>query len=206
MDPYFTDGNITIYCGDARELIDSLTFDVIVTDPPYGVNWKPDKRTTQGVPVIGDHDDELAGWVCNLPYPRLVFGASHFPRHLPEPGQWVCWDKRVSENADRMPGAPFEMAWSTFHTYDTMIRVQHGGAVNDDKRGRQRVHPTQKPERLMRHILNQTPAGIVLDPFMGSGTTLRAAQDLGRTAIGIEIDEQYCEHAVERLAQQVLPW
>lgn len=68
----------------------------------------------------------------------------------------------------------------------------------------ERVHVTQKPEGLVREILSVAPAGLVLDPFMGSGTTLRAAKDLGRHVIGIELDEAYCEIAAKRLAQGVL--
>jgi site-specific DNA-methyltransferase (adenine-specific) len=66
-----------------------------------------------------------------------------------------------------------------------------------------RVHPTQKPALLFRHILPEAPSGIVFDPFMGSGTTLRAAKDLGRKAIGVEIDERYCESAARRMGQEV---
>ena len=68
-------------------------------------------------------------------------------------------------------------------------------------------HPTEKPTELSGHFLrlHSAPDDIVLDPFMGSGTTLRAAKDLGRKAIGIEIEEKYCEIAAKRLAQEVLP-
>ena len=72
------------------------------------------------------------------------------------------------------------------------------------ERGAIRKHPTQKPLSLMKHILNTAPDGVILDPFMGSGTTLRAAKELGRKAIGIEINEEYCQIAVDRLAQGVL--
>jgi site-specific DNA-methyltransferase (adenine-specific) len=70
--------------------------------------------------------------------------------------------------------------------------------------GTERVHVTQKPETLLREILLVAPPGAVLDPFMGSGTTLRAAKDLGRKAIGIELEERYCEIAARRMGQEVL--
>jgi site-specific DNA-methyltransferase (adenine-specific) len=70
--------------------------------------------------------------------------------------------------------------------------------------GTEREHITQKPESLIRELLSIAPPGIVLDPFMGSGTTLRAAKDLNRRAIGIEIEERYCEIAAERCRQEVL--
>ena len=69
-----------------------------------------------------------------------------------------------------------------------------------------RMHPTEKPVSLVAALLDKSPPGVVLDPFMGSGTTLRAAKDMGRKAIGIEIDERYCEIAANRMAQECLPF
>jgi DNA modification methylase len=69
----------------------------------------------------------------------------------------------------------------------------------------ERAHPTQKPVGLMKWCVQQAgEAELILDPFMGSGTTLRAAKDLGRKSIGIEIEEKYCEIAANRLRQEVL--
>ena len=81
--------------------------------------------------------------------------------------------------------------------------LQEFGGANKEVR----VHPTQKPLDLMRWCIDQaSEPTIILDPFMGSGTTLRAAKDLGRKAIGIEIEEKYCEIAVNRLKQEVFQW
>ena len=106
-----------------------------------------------------------------------------------------------------MLGSPFELAWRNIdHGYDTMIRLMHGGVVNADRDGK-RFHPTQKPAQLMIRIMKLYPgAETICDPFMGSGTTLVAAKQLGRKAIGIEIEEKYCEIAVRRLSQEMLPF
>lgn len=94
--------------------------------------------------------------------------------------------------------ADFEMAWTNL---DRPAKAWHGpcGAGKSA-----RVHPTQKPLELMAWCLNFVAPGTVLDPFMGSGTTLVAAHQLGRRAIGIELEEKYCEIAAQRLAQNVL--
>ena len=205
--PYYKDDYCTIYHGDAQEIAESLVYDSIVTDPPYGINYR---QTIDGAQdfghIAGDQDDTLARWAVNFTTkPRIVFGANHFPQALPEPGRWICWDKRLSEEADKMLGSPFELAWiSGQDKAGIMYRILHGGVVNADKANQKRVHPTQKPVTLMARIINDLTTGVILDPFMGSGSTLRAAKDLGRLSIGIEIEERYCEASALRLAQEVL--
>jgi site-specific DNA-methyltransferase (adenine-specific) len=179
-------------------------FDVVVTDPPYGINYRQTVSTSQDWgPMAGDQSAELAHWLIKAvhPTPMLVFGANHFPWALPEPGRWICWDKRVVESADRMFGSPFELAWMNGpQKAGFMYRIQHGGVVNADGRGVKRIHPTQKPVVLMRRLINDRfPTGVVADPFMGSGSTLVAAKELGRQAVGIEIEEEYCEKAALRM-------
>ena len=210
QDSYYEDDFVTIYHGDCQELLPDLVFDVVVTDPPYGINYK---QTIKGArnyeKILGDETSDLARWLIAEvhPTPMLVFGINHFSDCLPVAGRWICWDKRVVESADKMLGSPFELAWinTKEDKADYMIRLQHGGVVNADKANETRQHPTQKPVKLMRRCIQYMPEGVILDPFMGSGSTLRAAKDLGRKAIGIEIEEKYCEVAVKKLAQEVLP-
>ena len=203
MEPYYDDGTCTIYHGDSRSLIDQLHFDVIVTDPPYGINFDGYNHGK----VAGDESTELARWIAHQPQPRILFGVNHYPDALTTPGRWLIWDKRVTEKADKMFGSPFEIAWvSGDDAPGKMYRIQHGGVVNADKAGQRRQHPTQKPVTLLSRIVQDwtEPDATILDPFMGSGTTLRAAKDLGRNAIGIELEERYCEIAARRLGQGVL--
>jgi len=210
MKPYYQDDHATIYNADARELVPQLSFDVVVTDPPYGINYQ---QTIKGArdykKIAGDENTDLARWIIREihPKPMLVFGINHFADCLPVAGRWICWDKRVVESADKMLGSPFELAWinTTKDLAGHMIRLQHGGIVNADKHNEKRFHPTQKPVKLLRRCIDYMPEGVIIDPFMGSGSTLRAAKDLNRKSIGIEIDEQYCEIAARRLAQEVLP-
>ncbi len=208
-DPYYQHGGITIYHGDCREIADDLTFDVIVTDPPYGISYKQTIATgTDYGTIVGDENTALVEWLLSTfaKMPMVVFGANHFARFLPSTGRWLCWDKRLSEAADRMIGSPFELIWVAGDDLaGVMYRVQHGGVVNADGANIKRVHPTQKPTILMRRIIADHAAeGVILDPFAGSGSTLRASKDLGREAIGIEIEERYCEIAARRLGQEVL--
>jgi len=208
--PYYEDESCVIYHGDCRDIMPELDFDVIVTDPPYGVDSHERRQpgAVQHSPMHNDSDDVLAAALFAMllaDMPAVVFGANHWPHLLPHKGRWICWDKRLTVAADKMLGSAFELAWCNKATgYDKMVRVLHGGGVNDNNPGRPRVHPTEKPVRLLRHIIDDMPPGVILDPFMGSGTTLRAAKDLGRKAIGIELDRKYCDIAVKRLAQQVL--
>ena len=209
-DSYYEDDHVVIYHGDCKELLPDLVFDVVVTDPPYGINYK---QTIKGArdyeKILGDETSDLARWLIAEvhPTPMLVFGINHFADCLPVAGRWICWDKRVVETADKMIGSPFELAWINNKQDKSgyMIRLQHGGIVNADNHNEKRQHPTQKPVKLMRRCIQYMPEGVALDPFMGSGSTLRAAKDLGRKAIGIEIDEKYCEIAAKRMGQEVLP-
>ena len=214
MTPYYSDDYATIYHGDCREILPYVgPVDLVLTDPPYGINadgYRAGLPNTKGLvmvsPIAGDGDTSLAEWLFSWigDTPAVIWGSQNWPHLLPHKGRWCCWDKRCGEKADKMLGSAFELAWENRKSgFNTMVRVLHGGVVNAD--GGKRVHPTQKPVKLFSAILvRYEGAGTILDPFVGSGTTLVAAKNLGRKSIGIEIEERYCEIAVERLSQEVL--
>ena len=211
--PYYQDECVTIYHGDTREITPMLgRFDLILTDPPYGIGYNAAKLNlpdaTERKDIAGDNDVELARWLMGMLYlapSACVFGANNFPQLLPHRGRWVCWDKRLTREADRMLGSAFEVAWTSRTSgYDKMVRVLHGGVVNAN--GGKREHPTEKPISLLREIIESIfpDAKSVLDPFGGSGTTARACKDIGRRCVMVELEEEYCEAAARRMAQEAL--
>jgi DNA modification methylase len=207
MKPYYEDDLVTIYHGDCLELLPELAFDVVVTDPPYGISLSTDYSNLNGstqvyAPIIGDNAPFDP--TPFLGHPCVMFGVNHFAGAVPNVGTWHCWDKRDGTASNMF--ADFEMWWTSFQTGPSRL-FRYAWIAGTHRGVNERVgHPTSKPLALMRHIIDddRTPPGTILDPFMGSGTTLRAAKDLGRKAIGIEIDEAYCEAAAKRMGQGVL--
>jgi len=208
--PYYEDGSVTIYHGDCREILADLRADVLVTDPPYGIRYSPSQNSAKAwgnKTFVGDTvvagDDEPFDPTPFLRFPTVVlFGANHYADRLPASASWFVWDKRDGMTSNDF--ADCELVWTNLPGVARLFRHQWNGALRASERGEARLHPTQKPLILMRWVLDKCPVGTVLDPYMGSGTTLRGAKDLGRKAIGIEIDERYCEIAAKRCAQEVL--
>ena len=193
--PYYESDGITIYHGDCREILPGLErCDLLLTDPPYGIyacggKWGH-KADLQWDRKPADNMGQLLGTATDA----IIWGGNYFA--LPPSRGWLVWYKR-----DSVPSAAdVELAWTSFDMNAKLID-QTIAATNAERVG----HPTQKPLRVMSWCLTLAPrASSILDPFMGSGTTLRAALDLGRRAIGIEIEEKYCEIAAKRLSQGVL--
>ena len=223
MKPYYDDGQITIYHGDCREILPTLgPVDLVLTDPPYGVVHREshagqlrnlDKAKVDTVNFdIPDIAQSLTN-ICNgsfyvwcgteqVSFWRMAFVEAGLSTRL------CIWEKA---NPSPMNG---EYIWLS--GLETCVFAKASGATFNvfcespiwrSQPGRETDHPTEKPRWLMKKLVlaSSNMGDIVLDPFMGSGTTLRAAKDLGRRAIGIEIEEKYCEVAVKRLAQEVLP-
>ncbi len=206
--PYYDDPKygITIYHGDCREILPFIEpVDLVLTDPPYGINWKSGASTIDWELITGDDKLMDLRFILNMKCNVISFGASNYPEQLPHKGIWICWDKRVDPKADNVIGSPFELAWTNkISGFYKIYRIMHGGCINSDIG--KRFHPTQKPIKLFKTIIEDyTKLGdTILDPFLGSGTTAIAAKQLGRKCIGIEIEEKYCEIAVKRLQKEGL--
>ncbi len=202
MTPYYQDDLVTIYHGDCREWMPET--DVIVTDPPYGIDINP-IRSKFGR-IAGDAQPFYPDLVLALGKPTVLFGANHYAHRLPPSPSWFVWDKRGYTASNLQADA--ELAWSNLGGPVRLIRYywNGGGSKVQEANGTREasLHPTQKPEGVMRWVIERCPPGTVLDPYMGSGTTLVAAKSLGRRSIGIEIEERYCEIAAQRCSQEVL--
>lgn len=203
MTPYYSDDLVTIYHGDCRN-VGGLDFDVIVSDPPYGMALDTDNRSRGGRtfdPIHGDDAPFDPAWMLAEAVPTILFGANFYASRLPDSGSWIVWDKRdgvlTNTNADA------ELIWTNLGGPVRTIRHVWAGMLRDSQRGEPTNHPTEKPVAVMRDLLLRTK-GTILDPYMGSGSTLVAAKSLGRKAIGIEIEERYCERAALRCSQEVL--
>ena len=196
---YYENDNVQIYHGDMGTILPTLQYDVVVSDPPYGINYVGYNHGT----VRGDENHDAVSALLSIvgDTPTVLTGANHFAQRLPSIGAWSYWDKRCGEKADRMFGAPGEFIWASGKDRSgKMYRIMHGGVVNADGWGIKRIHPTQKPVVLMERIITDwTKEGVIVDPFMGVGSTLLAAVQLGRKVIGIETELDYCAATVERL-------
>lgn len=214
---YADDANgIYIIHGDCREVLPTLApVDLVLTDPPYGIGADARQAARAGKqhgaaaapsksygPVthwdVRPPTSEVLRLVVAAGGSAIVWGGNYFD--LEPQSCWLVWDKQTGNNGY----ADAELAWTNLGGAVRTFRHQWMGmlrAASDD--GDERVHPTQKPVPLMRWCLGFA-GGSILDPFMGSGTTLRAAKDLGRRAIGIELEERYCEVAAKRLSQEIL--
>lgn len=216
--PYYEDSFVTIYNADCRDVLPALgadTADVIVTDPPYGMKFvtgtgRKDGWQSRwaGVEIKGDEsvalrDEVLAWWGAR---PSLVFGTwkQPAPKHVREV---LVWDKVVSTGMGALD-VPWRPSWEAIYVIGHGFTGSRSHGVLPVSlptlAPERKFHPTVKPVELLQMLLGKCPPGIVLDPFMGSGSTLVAAKSLSRKAIGIEVDERYCEVAVARLAQEVL--
>ena len=216
IQPYYEQDGITIYHGDCREILPTLdNVDLVLTDPPYGIDFmhQPANLFTKTRACVGKEYLELQGNDQEfnpsflLPFGDcILWGANHYAHNLPHNGKWLIWDKRGDTQPTRNQ-ADCELAWFSEYGAARVFRHVWDGMIKQSERGIPRQHPTQKPIALMKWCIGfASEAKTILDPFMGSGTTLLAAKLECRQAIGIEIEEKYCEIAANRLRQGVLPF
>ena len=196
--PYYDHGGVTIFHGDCREVLPSIAVDTIVTDPPYGLGDRWSGGTWAADPMYADArrwDQTVYVGLSDLiarARQAIVWGGNYYP--LPPSRCWLAWEK-----SSRLPTmADLELAWTN------LDRPSKSWTEDRNPDGK-RFHPTQKPLSLMRWCLGFVDGTEVVDPFMGSGTTLVAAKERGLRAVGIELSERYCEIAAKRLSQETLP-
>lgn len=211
IQPYYKDEYATIYHGDCREILPHLEkVDLMLTDPPYGVALSSGRGGRHGDCVItGDEDESLRDHAMRLASWKaaFVFGS---PKVRKPPGvkATLIWDKgeHVGMGNLQLPWKPnFEEIYvlgSGFTGRRDSSILKFNAIAGCVGRVMSRLHPTEKPVDLLRYLLGKHSAVNVLDPFVGSGSSLRAAKDLGLQSIGIEIEEEYCEMAAERLRQE----
>lgn len=211
MKPYYYDSAVTIYHGDCRNILQDIgDFDLMLTDPPCGIGENAHRiksrtklaKTTDYGSFDWDKEPvskELLDSCRERAKQSIIWGGNYF--WLPPSRGWLVWDKLNSGNF-----ADCELAWTNLKISVRKFAFRWNGMIRaGEARGVKRVHPTQKPVELMRWCLQFAPeAKTILDPFAGSGTTGRAAKDLNRKAVLIELEERYCEAAAKRMAQEVL--
>lgn len=193
---------VTLYLGDCREILPKLgKIDAVVTDPPYGIGKDGQKRSTGG--HGGRKAYEFMGWDSERPGAEIfkfmlavapqqvIWGGNYFADLLPPTGKWLVWDK-----GQRINQSDGELAWTSEQGALRIFDLNRVSLMTDGAE-----HPTQKPIQVMRWSIQQlgTPE-IILDPFMGSGSTGVAAVTLGSKFIGIEIEPKYFDIACKRIS------
>ena len=203
-------GRHRLMCGDAtkaedvEKLIDGRSVDLVLTDPPYGVN-SVDKNTgkiggggKRYMPVIGDTCTDIAEEhyriARTLTNRQIIWGGQNFTRFLPPSCGWIFWDKL--KPTDKLSFGDGELAWCNFGTKIKKYAFKWNGNHRDgDPRVNDKVHPNQKPVELHAHILEDfsQEGDVILDCFGGSGTTLIACEITNRTCLMMEVSPEYCD-------------
>lgn len=195
----YLDGRIRLILGDCRDVLPTLgKVDAVVTDPPYGIAhlWAGVQAGKNGTSRLWDGDNawdrktmpDAVNLARSLAEQSIVWGGNYYD--LPPSRGYLIWDKM-----QKFSNADSEMAWCSWGQTPRTFRYARAQLASEDKQ-----HPTQKPLALMSWCIGFVPdAEIILDPFMGSGTTGVAAVKLGRRFIGIEIEPKYFDISCRRI-------
>jgi site-specific DNA-methyltransferase (adenine-specific) len=209
MKPYYQDAWATIYHGDCREILPTLPkVDLVLTDPPYGMDYQSARRIDWQRKEKIKGDIEFPLWIFDLLQPLIalfVWCRWDNLRELPKPKSFIAWDKGNHSMGDLQHEFGRQWEACAFYPGPQHSFLKRPVDIVRAKRvpPEQLSHPNEKPVAAIIPLIESHPGEIILDPFMGSGSTLRAAKNLGRKSIGIEIEEKYCEIAAKRLSKEV---
>lgn len=205
-EPYYSDDLVTLYHGNCLDLRWWLDADVLVTDPPYGTQFSSENPKggygrrqnaglgPEGFTIANDgdtttRDTALALWGDDKP--ALVFGSPRMPDPPIKVADRLVWDKK----RPGMNGGPWRYRHESIYVTEGFVRPDDASVSVLTAWPEQSEHIHAKPLSLMLALVRAAPPGVVADPFAGSCSTLVAARNLGRQAIGVEIEERYCEPA-----------
>lgn len=207
-------GNHRLVCGDSTDpytlgiALDGSMPDVLINDPPYGMNLDTDYSKMPSTkpegnkvysPVHGDDiqfDYRSTILRCNE---EFWFGADYYRKTIPDGGSWLVWDKRVEEKFDAMIGSAFELIWSKVKHKREIIR-HNNTLFSGESEAKNKLHPTQKPTKVIEWIIERysNRGNIIADLYAGTGTTILACENRGRICIAMEIDPKYVAVSLER--------
>jgi DNA modification methylase len=216
---YYADDLVTLYHGDCREVTEWLAADVLVTDPPYGRGYRaapakltPGVFTARDGRIEGDEDTSVRDAALELwgNRPGIVFGDLMLAPLARNKLTMAYMKPQQAGQFGAMGGfrrdlegiylvGPWPAGIGGRSSLITSNAIEYSMSI-----ARRYGHPHAKPVDVMETLIAACPPGIIADPFAGAGSTLVAARNQGRRAIGVEIDERYCERAARRLAQGVL--
>ena len=207
--------------GDCLKILPKIpdeSVDLVVTDPPYGIGIHKMNFVRSGAIKLGkkmiayrnDYKNHYTEWdekpltaeifseIKRVSKNQIIFGANNFANILPNSRCWIVWDKRCEDKYSN-DFADCELIWTSFDKPSRIVRYLWSGLLQEDMRNREkRYHPTQKPLFVVKWLIKKfsNEGDTILDPFLGSGTTMQACLELNRNCIGIEISEDYCENII----------
>ena len=207
-----------IDCLEFMKQVPDNYFDLVLTDPPYGISINKMNYVTSGAVKTGgafrnDYSNHNTEWDNKIPSKdifteikrvsknQIIFGGNYFTQELEATSSWLIWDKRVEDKYSN-DFADCEMAWTSYKKPAKIYRFLYSGMIQQDMKNKdKRFHPTQKPSELFKNIIRDyTDDNFkVFDPFMGSGTTAVACKSLGLDWCGCELEADYVEIANKRL-------
>lgn len=221
MTPYYADSSVALYLGDCREITEWLSADVLVMDPPYGRNWRQGRARggryadDRHAGIAGDKDTTTRDAALQIWGDRqaIAFGDLMLP--APSGTKQVCVYRKPADAGNKGTFGGFRRDVEAIYLIGpwpaglngrtSVLSTVASNQGNPGGLATRYGHPHAKPLDVMETLLDACPPGVIADPFAGSGSTLVAARNLGRRAVGVEVEERHCETIARRLAQDVLP-